>query len=167
MPGGFPQLTANANRALRRLPDGGAQLPLAAISGFIEQFTREFQIKDELPAALGPLELSSQGPYRAGEVVTIRETYTVGDMPMAVGGGIAVGQGRGGGLQTDDPAAAGYVTVTSSNPRCRLGPRPALGPSAQLRDTLSDRLPPQRRGTAQGRHRDAHVRRSQPEAAPA
>lgn len=116
VPGGFPQLTANANRALRRLPDGGAQLPVAAISGFVEQFTREFQIKDETPTALGPLELSSQGPHRAGEFITIRETYTVGDMPMAVGGGIAVGQGRGGGLQTNDPGAAGYVTAATSNP---------------------------------------------------
>ena len=116
VPGGFPQLTANANRALRRLPDGGAQLPVAAISGFVEQFTREFQIKDETPTALGTLELSSQGPHRAGEFITIRETYTVGDMSMAVGGGIAVGQGRGGGLQTNDPGAAGYVTAATSNP---------------------------------------------------
>lgn len=142
VPGGFPQLTANANRALRRLPNGGAQLPLAAISGFIEQFTREFQIKDELPAALGPLELSSQGPYRAGEFVTVRETYTVGDIPMAVGGGIAVGQGRGRGLQTDNPAAAGYVTVTSSNPAAVLAPAEAWGPrlSFETRSAIAFRL---------------------------
>ena len=127
IPGGFPQLTSNANRALRRLPDGGAQLPVGAISGFVEQFTREFQIKDELPTALGQLELSSQGPYRAGEFITIRETYTVGDMPMAVGGGIVVGQGRGGGLQTDDPGSSGYVTVTTSNPNSALAPASPWG----------------------------------------
>ena len=142
VPGGFPQLTANANRALRRLPDGGAQLPLAAISGFLEQFTREFQIKDEQPMALGQLELSSQGPHRAGEFVTVRETYTVGNMPMAVGGGIAVGQGRGGGLQTDDPAAAGYVTVTTSNPDAVLAPAKPWGRwiSFETRSVVAFRL---------------------------
>ena len=142
VPGGFPQLTANANRALRRLPDGGAQLPLAAISGFVEQFTREFQIKDEQPMALGQLELSSQGPHRAGEFVTVRETYTVGDMPMAVGGGIAVGQGRGGGLQTDDPAAAAYVTVTTSNPDVVLAPAKPWGRwiSFETRSVVAFRL---------------------------
>ncbi len=142
VPGGFPQLTANANRALRRLPDGGAQLPLAAISGFVEQFTREFQIKDETPTALGPLELSSQGPHRAGEFITIRETYTVGDMPMAVGGGIAVGQGRGGGFQTNDPAAAGYVTATTSNPGAVLAAAEPWGRwiSFETRSTIAFRL---------------------------
>lgn len=142
VPGGFPQLTANANRALRRLPDGGAQLPVAAISGFVEQFTREFQIKDETPTALGPLELSSQGPHRAGEFITIRETYTVGDMPMAVGGGIAVGQGRGGGLQTDDPAAAGYVTATTSNPDAVLAAAEPWGRwvTFETRSTIAFRL---------------------------
>ena len=142
VPGGFPQLTANANRALRRLPAGGAQLPLAAISGFVERFTREFQIKDEFPAALGPLELSSQGPYRAGEFITIRETYTVGDMPMAVGGGIAVNRGRGGGLQTDDPTAAGYVTVTTSNSDALLARAEAWGNwiSFETRSVIAFRL---------------------------
>ena len=142
VPGGFPQLTANANRALRRLPDGGAQLPVAAISGFVEQFTREFQIKDETPTALGPLELSSQGPHRAGEFITIRETYTVGDMPMAVGGGIAVGQGRAGGLQTDDPAAAGYVTATTSNPDAVLEAAEPWGRwvTFETRSTIAFRL---------------------------
>ena len=142
VPGGFPQLTANANRALRKLPDGGAQLPIAAVSGFVEQFTREFQIKDELPSALGELELSSQGPFRAGEFITIRETYTVGDMPMAVGGGIAVGQGRGGGLQTDNPDGAGYVTVTTSNPNAVLAPSEPWGRwiSFETRSVVAFRL---------------------------
>lgn len=142
VPGGFPQLTANANRALRRLPDGGAQLPVAAISGFVEQFTREFQIKDETPAALGPLELSSRGPHRAGEFITIRETYTVGDMPMAVGGGIAVGQGRGAGFQTNDPAAAAYVTATTSNPDAVLAAAEPWGRwiTFETRSTIAFRL---------------------------
>ena len=96
VPGGFPQLTANANRGLRRLPAGGAQLPIDQISGFIAQFTREFQIKDESPEALGSLKLSSNGPFRAGEFVTISQTYTVGEMPMAPGGGIVVGRSRPG-----------------------------------------------------------------------
>ena len=32
IPGSFPQTTANANRGLRRLPNGGAQLRIAQVS---------------------------------------------------------------------------------------------------------------------------------------
>ena len=127
VPGGFPQLAANANRALRRLPDGGAQLPVVRISGFIAQFTREFQIKDEDAEALGTLELSPKGPFRAGEMVTISETYTVGEMPMAPGGGIVIGRSRPGSLQANSPGGHGYVTVRSSNPATRFAPAAPWG----------------------------------------
>ncbi len=116
VPGGFPQLAANANRGLRRLVPGGAQLIDAQVAEFIAQYTREFQIKDEMPRAVGTLALSSEGSFRAGEFVTVSETYTVGAMPMAVGGGIVVGQGRPGRLQTARPGEPAYVTISSSNP---------------------------------------------------
>ena len=142
VPGGFPQLTANANRGLRRLPAGGAQLPIDQISGFIAQFTREFQIKDESPEALGSLKLSSNGPFRAGEFVTISQTYTVGEMPMAPGGGIVVGRSRPGGLQTAGPDSHGYVTVRSSNPVARFAPVNPWGAwgSFETRDVIAFRL---------------------------
>ena len=119
VPGGFPQLLSNANRGLRGLPRGGPQLTAEQASRFIAQYTREFQIKDENPQAVGQLTLSSNGPFRAGEFVTVSETYTVGDMPMAVGGGIAVGRGRPS-VQAERPAQAGYVTVRTSNPDARF-----------------------------------------------
>ena len=142
VPGGFPQLTANANRALRRLPDGGAQLPIERISGFIAQFTREFQIKDESPEALGTLELSSNGPFRAGELVSISETYTVGEMPMVPGGGIVIGRSRPAGLQADNPAGHGYVMVRSSNPAARFAPVSPWGAwgSFETRNVIAFRL---------------------------
>ena len=116
IPGGFPQLTANANRGLRGLRPGGPQIPVAAVSRFVAQYAREFQIKDEMPGAIGKLTLSSSGPFRAGSSVTVSMTYEVGEMPMASGGGIVVGQWRSGRLQASDPSAASYVTVRSSNP---------------------------------------------------
>ena len=120
IPGDFPQSTANANRALRRLANGGAQIPVGRISGFIERYTREFQIKDETPDALGTLTLSSNGPFRAADFIEIVQTYTVGAMPMADGGGIVLGMGRSLRLQTEDPARAGYVSIRSSNPKARF-----------------------------------------------
>ena len=91
VPGAFPQLASNANRGLRRLPPGGPQLGPEQVADFIAQYTREFQIKDESPRAIGELTLSSSGPFRAGEFVSVSATYRVGRMPMAVGGGIAIG----------------------------------------------------------------------------
>ena len=142
VPGGFPQQTANANRSLRRLPAGGAQLAVERISGFIAQFTREFQIKDESPEALGTLELSQSGPFKAGETVTISLTYTVGGMPMLPGGGIAIGRGRPAGLQTASPAEHGYVTVRSSNPAARFAPATPWGAwaSFETRNAIAFRL---------------------------
>ena len=128
-PDGFPQLTANANRALRRLPQGGAQLPVAEIPEFIRRYTREFQIKDEQPDALGALTLTPPGPFRAGEYVTLTQIYTVGAVPMAAGGGIVLRKSarRSAGLQADDPAKANYVTVRSSNPQARFTPAEPWG----------------------------------------
>ena len=120
IPGGFPQLTANANRGLRGLRPGGAQLPVAAVSRFIAQYSREFQIKDEMPEAIGRLTLSSGGPFLADGLASVSMTYEVGALPMAAGGGIAVGQWRSGRLQVSDPSAANYVTVRTSNPGAKF-----------------------------------------------
>ncbi len=142
VPGAFPQLASNANRGLQKLPPGGAQMPVSLVSGFIAQYAREFQIKDENPENIGRLTLSSNGPFRAGEFVTVSETYQVGDMPMSAGGGIAVGQGRGGRLQTSDPEAANFVSVRTSNPDARFQPSEPWGTWAtfETRNTIAFRL---------------------------
>ena len=116
VPDGFPQLTANANRVLRGL-GGAAQMPVATVSEFVRRYTREFQIKDEHPGALGSLTLTPSGPFHAGALVTVTQIYTVGSLGMAEGGGILLrGGGRRVGIQVDDPAQENYVTIRSSNP---------------------------------------------------
>ena len=142
IPGGFPQLASNANRGLRQLPSGGPQIPVAAVGEFVAQYAREFQIKDENPAAMGRLTLSSNGPFRAGEFVTVSETYTVGDMPMAVGGGIVIGQGRSGTLQASDPSGRNLVSASASNPDALIAPAEPRGRWAtfETRNTIAFRL---------------------------
>ena len=119
VPDVFPQLLANANRSLRGL-GGGATIPMSRVPEFIRLYTREFQIKDEHPGAVGSLTLDPPGPFRAGDQVTIRQTYTVGSPGMAEGGGILVRAARRGGIQAEDPAGPNYVTVGSSNPDATL-----------------------------------------------
>lgn len=142
VPGSFPQLASNANRGLRELAPGGPQIAPNLVSGFIAQYAREFQIKDENPAAIGRLTMSSNGPFRAGELVTVSQTYEVGDMPMAAGGGIVVGQGRAGGLQTSDPRAPSFVTVRTSNPDAQFEVSGPWGTWAtfETRNTIAFRL---------------------------
>jgi len=119
IPDAFPQLLANANRSLRGL-GGGATIPVPRVSEFIRHYTREFQIKDEHPGAVGSLRLEPPGPFRAGDQATIRQIYTVGTLGMAEGGGILVRAARRGGIQAEDPAGRNYVTVVTSNPDATL-----------------------------------------------
>ena len=119
VPDVFPQLLANANRSLRGL-GGGATIPMPRVSEFIRLYTREFQIKDEHPGAVGTLTLDPPGPFRAGDQVTVRLTYTVGTLGMAEGGGILVRGARRTGIQAEDPAGRNYVTVETSNPDATL-----------------------------------------------
>jgi hypothetical protein len=140
LPLDFPAGVAAANRTLR----GGADraMTLDRVASFIAQMTRELQIKDEQPDAIGPITLSHSGPIVAGEHVTIEETYRVGTMPIQPGGGIMVAQStRWTGrtpvatelddpavptalqLQSSDPAADNYVSVRSSNPEARFATR--------------------------------------------
>ncbi len=142
VPGGFPQLASNANRGLRRLAPGGPQLAPIQVAALIAQYTREFQIKDESPGGIGELTLSSKGPFRAGEFVTVSEKYEVGEVPMAVGGGIAIGQGRSGRLQTRNAEGANYITVRTSNPDARFTASEPWGrwASFETRNAIAFRL---------------------------
>ncbi len=118
IPDAFPQLVANANRSLRDV-GGGATIPMSRIPEFIRLYTREFQIKDEHPGAVGSLTLDPPGPFRAGDQVTVRLVYTVGTLGMAEGGGLLV-RGARSGIQAEDPAGRNYVSVESSNPDASL-----------------------------------------------
>ena len=118
VPDAFPQLLANVNRTLRGI-GGGAVVPADFVPEFIRLYTREFQIKDEQPGAMGSLRFNPPGPFHAGDQVEIRQIYTVGTLGMAEGGGILVRAARTG-IQAEDPAGQNYVTVESSNPDATL-----------------------------------------------
>ena len=118
IPDAFPQLVANANRSLRDV-GGGATIPMSRIPEFIRLYTREFQIKDEHPGAVGSLTLDPPGPFHAGDQVTVRLIYTVGALGMAEGGGLLV-RGARSGIQAEDPAGRNYVSIESSNPDATL-----------------------------------------------
>ncbi len=84
---------------------------------------RELEIKEEIPSALGTLELIS-GPLVAESLATFQQRWTVGEMPMVEGGAIYLG--RDGTLndqglpQVTDPTADNYVAIRASNPDARF-----------------------------------------------
>lgn len=95
----------------------------AAWSRTIDRYVRELQVRDEYPEAIGELDSDASKPFEAGSYQTIRQTYTVGRMPMVPGGGILVAKhflADHPPFQTDDPAADNYVSVQSSNPNARF-----------------------------------------------
>ena len=91
---------------------------LTARSAEIDALVREYQLRDEDPEALGNLAAESLGPFTAGSFDTIRQTWTAGSRGMDAGGGIWLARHFStlyGPFQADDPRAAGYVTITSSD----------------------------------------------------
>ena len=118
IPDAFPQLVANVNRTLRGI-GGGAVVPADFVPEFIRLYTREFQIKDEHPGAMGSLRFEPPGPFHAGDRITIQQIYTVGTLGMAEGGGLLVRAARTG-IQAEDATGPNYVTVQSSNPDATL-----------------------------------------------
>ena len=91
---------------------------LTARSAEVDALVREYQLRDEDPEALGHLAAESLGPFTAGSFDTIRQTWTAGSRGMDAGGGIWLARHFStlyGPFQADDPRAAGYVTITSSD----------------------------------------------------
>lgn len=92
----------------------------------IDRFTRELEVKEANPRAVGELTSSAAEPMVARSYQTITQTWTVGEMGMAVGGGVLLARhfmsDHGFPYQTDQPAADNYVTLRCSNPRARFVP---------------------------------------------
>ena len=107
--------------------------PEAARQGaLIDRLVRQFALHDE-PGALGTLTAESLGPFEARTHGTVRQTWTAGTRPVAVGGGFWVARHVDvdyGPFQTDDPAGDGYVTIatTAADARFETGVRMADGP---------------------------------------
>lgn len=83
----------------------------------LDKFVREFTLREE-DGALGYLRAEQLGPFEAGSLATLRQIWTVGSRPMTSGGGFWVARhfsANFGEFQTDDPTAAGYVSIETSD----------------------------------------------------
>jgi len=113
--GGY--LPVNATLVVARvLADGDIRAPLTRA---LNETIAELTMLDDHPDAIGPLQ-ADPGPFTAGAQATITQTYTVGEQSIQTGGGIMVARhfmANFGAWQTNDPSAAGYVSVATSNPR--------------------------------------------------
>ncbi|MDE0348437.1 MAG: DUF3604 domain-containing protein, partial [Gammaproteobacteria bacterium] len=95
-------------------PTGEAAVRAAAR---VDALVREYQLRDEEPEALGSLAADT-GPFVAGSLATITQTWTAGSRGIARGGGIWVARHFNtvyGAFQTDNPAGEDYVTVATSD----------------------------------------------------
>ncbi len=100
---------------------------------------------------LGELRFDSTAPLVSRAWTTIEQTYTVGDLPIAGGGGFMLGvagTGQEGRAQHDDPKAPGYVTVRASRPGVTFDARQARVERRARRGALDRRLPVFRLGAA-------------------
>ena len=79
----------------------------------------ELAFIDDNPNGLGQLS-ADLGPFTAGEMATISQTFVVGDEPIETGGGFVVARHfmtNFGEWQTDEPTQANYISITSTNPK--------------------------------------------------
>jgi hypothetical protein len=96
---------------------------LSETARVLDYWVRELQIKEEIPGALGILELSREQPLVVEDWVSFEQTWIVGHLPMKEGGAIFLGRdgfNNHGLPQVDDPAGDNYMTVTSSNPDAKF-----------------------------------------------
>lgn len=107
-------------RTTGEMVEPGEGVTIERISGFIRDRVRELTLKEERPGALGTLALENTGPFLAGEMVTIVQTYTVGEEPMRPGSRLLVAHRRAAAFQLDDPRGDGYASVSVSRPGVTL-----------------------------------------------
>ena len=138
---------------------GDQQATPDQVNRLVARYTRELQIKEEMPGAVGTLTMSDSGPFVVGEHVTLSRTYTVGTMADGAGRRCDDRPAPGSRLQTEDPAAQGYVTIVCSNPGRAFRARGALGGLEDLSHRPHGVLPPAGSGTEPRRHRHDHLRR--------
>ena len=105
---------------------------------YIDSYLRELQIKDEQPNAIGTLHFVSDEPLTVDTYTTVEMVYTVGTMPMAVGGGAIAGRqwlADVNDYQNTDPTAPNYVSARVSRPEARIDAVmvPLVGPHGSQR----------------------------------
>ena len=83
----------------------------------VDQFVREFTLRDE-DGALGLLSSDNLGPFIAGTMGTLSQTWRVGTRTMGIGGGFWVARhfsANFGDFQAQDPSAAGYISIETTD----------------------------------------------------
>lgn len=100
--------------------------------GRFDGFIHELALREERPDAIGTLVADNEGPFVAGSYQTIRQTYTVGRMPLIPGGGVLLAKhfmADHAPFQTTDPMGDNYVTIAASNPEAKfeVSSRPVFG----------------------------------------
>ena len=89
----------------------------ATQSRLVDKFVREFTLRDE-EGALGFLTTENLGPFEAGSMASISQTWRVGTRPVKVGGGFWVARHFNaffGPFQADDPSGAGYISLQTTD----------------------------------------------------
>lgn len=83
----------------------------------VDSYVKNLAFVDQDPSVLGELRADG-GPFEAASFDTLTQTFTVGTANVQTGGGILVARHFMGGyrFQTDDPAAANYVSIATGNP---------------------------------------------------
>lgn len=91
-------------------------------SRLLDQYVREFSLREE-DGALGFLSSGDMGPYEAGTMQTLSQTWRVGTRPMTLGGGFWVARhfaATFGEFQTTDPAGAGFISLSTTDDDARF-----------------------------------------------
>lgn len=83
----------------------------------VDSLVREFSLRDE-EGALGLLSSDNLGPFVAGSLSSLSQTWRVGTRPMQTGGGFWVARhfaANFGEFQTDDPTAPGFISIETTD----------------------------------------------------
>ena len=89
----------------------------------IDRFVHELTYREEHPDAIGKLTSNTTGPFPAASYQTIKQTYTVGRMPMLPGGGVLVAKhfmADHAAFQASNPKGDNYVSIRSSNAKAEF-----------------------------------------------
>ena len=109
-------VTAITNAIMAILPED--PVPPRLMKG-LDDFIREFRVRDEQPDAIGSVSLDSEGPFKAESLQSIALTYTVGSLAIEEGGRVVLARNflsDSGMWQYNDPGGDNFVSIRSSNP---------------------------------------------------
>lgn len=114
----------------------------------VDGFVRELQLKEVAPGTPGTLAFGTSRPLRAGEFVTIEQTFVCGPRGMATGGALLVAKlfmADHGEPQYLDPEGDNYTTLRPSRPGAVFEPgtislRGMFGGFRRKKDVLVWRL---------------------------